>query len=308
MKTNARSEAPPHAARRSSGGLESPLSRECGLSSPPRAFTLIELLVVIAIIAILAALLLPALSHAKARALGVACLSNLRQASLAGSLYIHDNRDYLVPNNPYLIGDGQDYYMPTWAGASARYDLTSSTNDAMLLGGDPTQPRVGLLGPYLKTSKMFHCPADRSTSQFGGKRYLRNRSYDMNGFIGTDYLKIIGTPGVVPRVLTTSALVALNRPEIITWMDMQEDFLDSCVFNVPDVPNGQYLEFPPAWRHYGRAGVAFIDGHVELHRWQDQSTIVPVKGVWIQVGTATGRTTDWYWLRTRMIRATTDKW
>ena len=198
--------------------------------------------------------------------------------------------------------------MPSWAGDSVRYDLIGSTNDAMLLGGDPTQPRVGLLGPYLKTAKIFHCPADRSTSQFGGKRYLRNRSYDMNGFIGTDYIRFLGSPGTVPRVLTTSALAALDRPEIITWMDVHEDYLDSCIFNVVDGTGRQNFEPFPSSRHYGRAGVAFIDGHVELHRWQDQSTIVPVKGVWIQVGTATGRTTDWLWLRTRMIRATTDKW
>lgn len=276
-------------------------------------FTLIELLVVIAIIAILAALLLPALSRAKARALGAACLSNLRQMSIAGQMYIADNRDYLVPNNPSMISDGSGLLMPTWAGRTVAYGQPDSTNDAMLVGGDPGQPRVGLLGPYVKTVKIFRCPADRSTSLLGGTRSPRNRSYAMNGFIGSDYLKILGSPKTVPSVLTVNAVAALNRPEILTWMDIHEDYLSSCIFNVVDGTAHQEFEELPASRHYGRAGVAFVDSHVELHKWQDRSTIAPVTGVYSQftrpiTRPITGRTRDWLWVRERMIRATTDKW
>ena len=270
---------------------------------------MIELLVVIAIIALLAGLLLPALSQAKARALGAVCLNNLRQVSLSGQMYIHDNRDYLVPNNPYLFGDSSKPYLPTWAGSSAGYGSTDSTNDTMLLGGDPKQPNIGLLGPYIKTVKSFKCPADRSTTILDGLRCPRNRSYAMNGFIGSDALKSISTPNTIPSVLTVGQLNALNRPEIVTWMDIQEDYIDSCLFNVFDDPSLQDIEQRPGWRHFGRAGTAFFDGHGELHRWQDSSTIVPLTGV-IKYSTLpkTGRTRDWLWLRQRMIRSTTDRW
>jgi hypothetical protein len=109
-------------------------------------------------------LLLPALSRAKSRGLGAACLNNLRQMSLAGQMYIHDNRDYLVPNNPPYIGDASQPFLPTWAGLSARYGAFAGTNDAMLLGGDPAQPGIGVLGPYVKTAKIFKCPVDHSTT------------------------------------------------------------------------------------------------------------------------------------------------
>src|SRR5213083_1946573 len=79
--------------------------RRVDLKSHSRGFTLIELLVVIAIIAILAAMLLPALSRSKLKAQGIQCMSNHRQLCLAWRLYVEDNRDYLVfasddPGNP----------------------------------------------------------------------------------------------------------------------------------------------------------------------------------------------------------------
>jgi prepilin-type N-terminal cleavage/methylation domain-containing protein/prepilin-type processing-associated H-X9-DG protein len=275
-------------------------------SKASEAFTLIELLVVIAIVAVLAALLLPGLSRARARALGAACLGNLRQVSLAGQMYITDHRDYLVPNNPPDIGDASQPYLPTWAGVSVAYGVPYSTNDSMLLGGDPTQPGIGVLGPYVKSARIFRCPADRSTTLLGGQRYPRNRSYAMNGFIGTEYLAI---PHKVPSVLTVNALAALNRPEILTWMDIHEDYLDSCIINVVDGTAHQEFEELPAGRHYGGAAVAFIDGHGELHKWQDQSTLAPVTGVFSRFyRPITGRTRDWLWMRQRMIRATTDTW
>jgi prepilin-type N-terminal cleavage/methylation domain-containing protein len=111
-------------------------------------FTLIELLVVIAIIAILAAMLLPVLSKAKGKALGIACMSNTKQLTYGWLLFASDNRDELMPNN----GDK----MPTWVGGQMHYAPYSDNTDATIL----IDPSKSIMADFCKSSKVYRCPAD----------------------------------------------------------------------------------------------------------------------------------------------------
>ena len=148
-------------------------------------FTLIELLVVIAIIAILAALLLPVLTRAKARSLGIACTSNSRQLGLAWRLYTDDNADRLVNNGVFNgwtvfpgLETGQPIELPNWVYGIMDWSASPDNTNSQLIAG-------GLLFPYTKQTKIYKCPADRylSPEQVASGFAQRVRSVSMNAFL-----------------------------------------------------------------------------------------------------------------------------
>jgi prepilin-type N-terminal cleavage/methylation domain-containing protein len=247
--------------------------------SPP-GFTLIELLVVIAIIAILASLLLPALSHAKAQSQTIYCLNNNRELDIAWLMYAHDNSDHLVPNqNEYGPHNGQA--PGSWICGFMDWTATDSDNTNLDLLLNPTN---AVLAQYFgKQKNIFLCPADyyRSPAQAAAGWSRRVRSVAMNYNMGP------GTPerpdksgGDAALYVKLSDIRKCPPSRAFVFADEQGDTLNDAVMFIYLLLNDGGWEDLPASYHDRACCFAFADGHSEIHKWLNLGTCVPVRYVY----------------------------
>jgi prepilin-type N-terminal cleavage/methylation domain-containing protein/prepilin-type processing-associated H-X9-DG protein len=240
------------------------------------AFTLIELLVVIAIIAILAALLLPALARAKQKAQAVQCMNNNKQLGLAWLMYTGDNNDYLVINGDPHHPNAK--YPISWVSGIMDWNagtFSDNTNTMWL-----TDDRAALMGPYVaKSIKVFWCPTDiyLSSPQRAFGWHNRVRSVSMDAAVG-DGPKYSGFPWLSWWAKKTSDLIAPSPSDSWLFTDEHPDAIDDGIlYTDPACTNGtgQFTELPSS-DHGGSCGMAFTDGHSEIHKWRDPNTLRPV--------------------------------
>jgi prepilin-type N-terminal cleavage/methylation domain-containing protein/prepilin-type processing-associated H-X9-DG protein len=229
-------------------------------------FTLIELLVVMAIIAILAALLLPALSKTKQQAYNIECINNLKELELCVHLYVGDNDDFFPPNNAgatFTVSTNGDVYtyslMQSW--------LPDPDADTEI---DPSNIINGLLFKYNTSLPIYHCPSDQSTLQAADGTplpQLRWRSYNMSESIN-------GNPNPVyaPYIPAWTKLTAIRHPipsELFVLIDENADTIQDANYGAPPAGGPWEQEWwdMPSDRHGQGANLSFADGHVEHWKW-----------------------------------------
>ena len=244
-----------------------PQKHRPSLTTNRRGFTLIELLVVIAIIAILAAMLLPALSRAKMRATAIQCLNGHRQLGIAWIMYAGDNKDSCCLNAEGTAGSTAPNWVLGWEDFTA--NNTQNTNVDMI--------KQGLLGPFAQNITIYKCPNDNYECVEGGQKLPRLRSNSMNAFLTG------GAYGANASYANTyryyNKITDIKNPsptDLWVFTDEHPDSINDGWLVVEPTTTIKWGRDLPGSYHNKANSFTFADGHSELHKWLEPTTSAPV--------------------------------
>ncbi len=290
---------PASVAQRTTSGAGA-IPRLTALSRPEAraGFSLIELLVVIAVIAILAALLLPGVGQAKARAQQAYCLNDHRQLALAWGLYADDHADCLPLNLDGIQDFGENLAVPTNWVAGHMLRAADQHNGAWL-----TDSTHSLLLPYAPIVGLYKCPADHSRNVRSVSMNCRLAPFRLNG----EKPRWNGGGGAKFRSYYRRGEVGAPS-EILLILDERSDSINDASFatdlsNTSD-PEGNGTPRPyalidyPARYHGGNGVFSFTDGHTEARRWTEPALLVPLGKAQARIHVAPD-SADLRWLQTR---------
>ena len=262
-----------------------------------RGFTLIELLVVIAIIAILEALLLPALTVAKVKAKGIQCMSNLNQLQLVFLMYPDDNGDKVTSS-----GYTQPVEPTAWVNGWEDFNGNNPDNT------DPrtlTDPNRAKFATYLTGVEVYKCPADRSMVIANAKATPRLRSMSMGQqWAGPgNWLDPAGDNGVSKKYRVYYKKTQVDNPEMrFVFLDEHPDSINAGGFAnmmVVTPASARIVDFSASY-YNGAGGISFCDGHAEIRKWRDPRTKPPPKyNDNLQLNVASPNNQDMIWLAER---------
>lgn len=240
-------------------------------------FSLVELLVVIAILALLASILLPALSSARESARRIQCVNNLRQLAITWEVYIDDHGDRLPANGygtPGTLGNHR-----LWVVGDTHLNPASFTNESYLI----ESKNAGFAG-YLRSPGVYKCPSDRVTIEIDGRAFPKTRSYSLNGYLGwqaPNFESSFLSPAH-QLYLKSSDLGAASPASLLQFVDTAPGNLchSAFVIAIDHGLKGLFYHLPSA-QHTRRGNLSFVDGHVETRRWKDPTTTELARERWI---------------------------
>ncbi len=239
------------------------------MATNKKAFTLIELLVVVAIIAMLMAVLVPALKRVKQQATGAACLANVKGLSTCWHTYAMDNKEHLVfghAPNPGRYDSKQQYWVSFPQDEQGNY---KGNPGEVTLQYEQNGIRKGALFPYVSSYDAYHCPGDKSKMLFADQYTNKPwwNSYSIPGLMNGE-ATFWSDPKVVNKmsdiVNPGNKIIFLENSDPRGWI------MGSWLMNYGTTPS---WTDPIAIWHKDRGSLGFADGHAEMHLWVDPSTI-----------------------------------